>query len=97
MINRILGLNEKNAAFASLDGYFHDSDSKGRLAEYKRVLKKAINTELTDRQRKCIEEHILFEKPIKDIADELGISTTTVYKHIRLGLKKLRRIAVIFL
>lgn len=97
MTNKILGLNEKNAAFASIDGYFHESGSNEKLTEYKRVLKKAIRTELTAKQRKCIEEHLLFGRPAKDIADELGIATSTVYKHIRLGLKKLRRIAVIFL
>lgn len=61
--------------------------------QMKKILSKAIFSELTDKQRFCIVEHYLNEKKEKDIALELGVNISTVSRHINAGCKKLRNIA----
>lgn len=59
----------------------------------KKILSKAIMTELTDKQRVCIVEHYINDRKEKDIALELGVNISTVSRHIKAGRNKLRNIA----
>lgn len=62
-------------------------------AKMKKILLKAISSELTDLQKLCITEHYLNEKTGKEIAKELGVNASTVSRHINAARKKLRNIA----
>lgn len=59
----------------------------------KKILFKAIDTELTAKQKKCMIDYYLMNKKEKDIAAELGVNPSTVSRHITLAKKKLRHIA----
>ncbi len=61
------------------------------------LLKKVIREELTDRQKACVEMLYYEQKTIDEIAQELGIRPTTVYKHLRLARKTLRHCAEYFI
>lgn len=59
----------------------------------KEILSKAINSELTEKQRICLVEHYINGKKQKEIAEEYGLNSSTVSRHISYALKKLRNIA----
>lgn len=81
--NRILFTNH-------LSNGFTNAESRNQM---KKILSKAIYSELTEKQRICIVEHYLYRKKEKDIALELGVNISTVSRHINAGKKKLRNIA----
>ena len=76
-------------AFSQLVGG-GNSDSRDRM---KKILHKAIQNELTERQRTCIMKYYYQEMKIKDIAAELGLNNSTISRHISSGTRKLRKIA----
>lgn len=59
----------------------------------KRILSRAIRHELTDRQRQCLTMYYLDGIRMKDIAGTLGLSASTVTRHIAAATRKLRKIA----
>lgn len=59
----------------------------------KKILHKAIQNELTERQRTCIMKYYYQEMKIKDIAAELGLNNSTISRHISSATRKLRKIA----
>ncbi len=69
-----------------------EDNSKDRK-QMLRILKKAMASELTDRQRLCLEEYFLRGRKMKDIAKSLNLSPSTVTRHIRRATEKLRHIA----
>ncbi len=58
-----------------------------------RVLCRSIKGELTELQRFCLTEYYISGKMQKDIAAELGVSPSTVNRHINRAVKKLKAIA----
>lgn len=81
--NKILFMNHLS------DGS-NNSESRKNM---KKILSKAIFTELTDKQRVCIVEHYINDRKEKDIALELGVNISTVSRHITAARKKLKNIA----
>ena len=53
--------------------------------------RKAIETELTPRQRQLIYMYYLEQKRMQDIADELGLHISSVSRTIKRGKKRLER------
>jgi len=49
----------------------------------KKLIAISIDTELTDRQKDCLTMRVYQGLSAEDIAAELGIRPTTVYKHIK--------------
>ncbi len=92
---RYIGENEEKemSLFAFLNSREDGVNDKQR-DRMKRLLKLAIENELTDRQRECI--NMKFYKGMKasDIANELNIKPATVYKHIRKGIAAMKHCAV---
>ena len=58
----------------------------------KTLMLRRIRHELTDRQRDCISMKYIDGLRAEVIANRLGLSTATVYKHIRKGIERLRRL-----
>ena len=58
-----------------------------------KILYRAMQLELTDRQRDCITMYFLKGMKMKDIATDLCLSKSTVSRHIKVATRKLRRIA----
>ena len=66
------------------------AQSKERLL---RVLRRSMDGGLTYLQRFCVEEHFINNRRQCQIAKELGVAPSTVNRHIRRALEKLRIIA----
>lgn len=94
MRTNVVHFNGKNTYKILFGNYSsEDSSNKNSREQMKKILSQAIGTELTDKQRKCITDYYLLRKKEKDIAKELGISPSTVSRHISTARKKLRHIA----
>ncbi len=90
----IFHFNESNADKIIFGRYnpFGSTNENSR-EKMKKILARAIESELTEKQRKCITDYYLLRRKEKEIAAELGISPSTVSRHITLARKKLRHIA----
>lgn len=86
-------LDDKNELLISYYLSNHGSDNRPELARMKRILSRAIRHELTDRQRQCLTMYYLDGIRMKDIAGTLGLSASTVTRHIAAATRKLRKIA----
>lgn len=73
---------------------FEDKDYYDKLDKF---VHRAIDNGLTSRQRECIVKYYFKNVPVKTIADELDIKTSTVYKHINKGKKTIKELAVYFI
>ncbi|MGN0452861.1 MAG: RNA polymerase sigma factor [Ruminococcus sp.] len=59
----------------------------------KKILYQALESELTDKQRVCIEEYYLNGKKMREIAEAHSLNPSTVTRHIKRATEKLRHIA----
>lgn len=59
------------------------------IDEMKRLLGSAMDKTLTERQRKCLSMYYFDELRMEEIAKRLGISKSTVSRHITAAKKKL--------
>ena len=64
-------------------------DEPGELLSKK--LAEAIRLELTPRQRQMVELYYLRQKPMTEIAGELGVNVSTVSRTIARGRRRLQR------
>ena len=70
--------------------YFGGESNRQQLESMKNALKKAMKTELTDRQRYIITEYYFNKRTMTDIANELGITKSTVSRHISRSRERLK-------
>ncbi len=91
MKHKILSLTDRIEGYASLKNYYEENDNISRLNEYKNMIRKIISNELTERQRDCITLRFHKNKNVKEISNILCIKEATVYKHIRNGIKKIKK------
>lgn len=77
-----------------------DSDGLDVSKLYKKVLVRLImllvDEVLTEIQKQCFTKRTYENKSISEIAEEMGIKETTVYKHIKLARNKLKKYCDIF-
>lgn len=69
--------------------YQGDSNQK-QLERMRSALNKAIKTELTDRQRYILTEYYFNGRTMTDIAKEMGITKSTVSRHISRSKERLK-------
>lgn len=68
------------------------NDSNRRQLELMRdALKKAIRRELTERQQYILTEYYFKERSMTDIAKELGVTKSTVSRHISRSKERLKQ------
>lgn len=89
-------LDDKSTELVSYYLSEHGSDNRSELVRMKRILRRAIRYELTDRQRDCLTMYYLEGMKMKDIARTLCLSPSTVSRHIATATHKLRRIAAYY-
>ena len=65
-----------------------NSDIRNRM---KKLIAIGIDTELTGRQKDCLTMRVYRNMSVEDIAAELGIRPTTVYKHIKKAKEALKK------
>ena len=73
---------------------YGEQDVLSRKDRMKKIVSLAIENELTERQKQCISMRYLKTMPVCDIANKLEISSATVYKHIRKGIKAIKHCSV---
>ena len=86
----MLSLAAKNLSFTNeLMTYYSYVSSQGGGGNssirdrMKKLIAVVIDMELTDRQKDCLTMRVYQGISVEDIAAELGIRPTTVYKHIK--------------
>lgn len=93
MRTEIIHFNDKRTDVISYFLWLHGDDNQSERARMKKILARAIQHELTDRQRDCIIMKYLKEMKNDDIAKKLGLSKSTVSRHISAGKRRLKKIA----
>ncbi len=73
--------------------YLKGDDNNSKRSHLRKVLMKAIDTELTEKQRECVIEYYLNNRQMKDIARDMRVNPSTVTRHIKRAEEKLRHIA----
>ncbi len=86
-----LSLTEALEEHAAFDSFVQkDKDTDIRRRRMSRFIKRALDTELTERRRQCITAYYIEGRRVDEIARELGIRPTTVYKHIKEARSRLK-------
>lgn len=78
-----LPITEKGIDYISLNRYNSRGTNKGDINKMKHLLKKAINRELTNKQRQCLMMYYFEGKKMTEIAKELNLNKSTVTRHIQ--------------
>ena len=86
-------LDDENSDLIAYSLYLHGSDNRPERERMKRILSRAIKHELTDRQRDCVTMYYLEGMKMKDIAQAMHLSRSTVTRHIQSATRKLRKVA----
>ncbi len=86
-------MSDENSDYIAFQLYNRGSTNRPERERMKKILTRAIRHGLTDRQRYCITRYYLEGTQMKDIAKELGLSKSTVSRHIKAATLKLRKVA----
>lgn len=73
-----------------------NSTNNAHIEKMKKHICKAVNNELTEKQRYCITEYYINSRKMVDISKELGISPCVVSRHISRGVAKLKKTLTYF-
>ena len=88
MQERKLNMFAKQEEYMALRQYIKRvSDASGGAVG---ALRRAINSELTKRQRQLIGMYYIEQMPMQDIADELGLHISSVSRTIKRGRERLK-------
>lgn len=93
MRHRKISLSNKAQQKIPYYDFDYSESNENEIAKMKKILKNAIVTGLTERQRYCICQYYIEEVPMKEIAHTLGVNPSTVTRHIKNAKKNLKRIA----
>ena len=84
-----MDVSSREVEYQALRSFLKTLDkSEGYLAE---SLAEAIKEELTERQRTMVKMYYINQMRMTDIAEELGVSISTVSRTIQRGRNRLRR------
>ena len=86
-------MSDDYADFLAYSLYNQGSDNRPERERMRKILMRAIRHELTDRQRDCILLFYIDGMKMRDIASRLGLSASTVSRHISAATRKLRKVA----
>ena len=94
MSNRMIHINDKNADIIAFNrSLISDSNNSKDLTKMKKIISRAFNEELTEKQKACIIGYYVDRKRMKTIAEEMGVVPSTVTRHIKNAKRRLRHIA----
>ena len=66
-----------------------DSSNTNQIEKIRTILTEAVDTLLTEKQKRCIKMHFFQEMPMNKIAAELGVNPSTVTRNIQAAKKRL--------
>lgn len=81
--------NEREVEYQALRSFVKAMDNADGVITKKMAI--AINEELTDRQREMVNMYYIQQMTMAQIADELGVSVSTVSRTLQRGRNRLRR------
>lgn len=87
--------NTRSSEFiGDLSAYIRENagDNNETIARVRRNLAIAINEELTDRQREFVNMYYFEGKTVCEIADELGVNSSTVSRVLSYARKNLKKV-----
>ena len=89
-----LWLSDQLSDFAAYSSYAATREEKSmRIRRMEKILHTAVCSELTDRQKQCIELYYFQKLPVCEIASRLSVRPTTVYKHLNVARSILKKCA----
>ncbi len=86
-------ITQENTNLVSYSLYQSAGSNKTDLDKKRQLLRIALQTELTDRQRECLEMYYYKNLKMVEIASLLSLSPSTVTRHLKAAHKKLKNIA----
>lgn len=93
MQHSLFGITEKNAHRIAYEVYSSCGTNENKLNQMKHVLYVALNSELTSRQRECLELYYYKDMKMCEIASFLSVAPSTVTRHIKAAERKLKNLA----
>ena len=88
-----ISITQENSNLVSYSVYQSAGTNKTDLAKMRQLLSIALKTELTGRQRECLEMYYYKNLKMVEIASLLSVSPSTVTRHIKAAHKKLKNVA----
>lgn len=92
---KIVHMNEELLSL-SADKFDSKRDNSEKIRLMKKYILAVIENELNERQKRCLELRFYKNYSAKEIARELGIDVSVVYKHIKKGLLRIKKSSVYF-
>ena len=91
MRTQVIHITDENEKYISFELYNRGDTNQNTIYRAKKLCRLMMDVELTTRQRECITMRFVDLMSIEAISSLIGVHPTTVYFHIRQGLKKLRK------
>ncbi|MBQ2971724.1 MAG: sigma-70 family RNA polymerase sigma factor [Ruminococcus sp.] len=88
-----INITQENSNLVSYSVYQSAGTNKTDLMKMRQLLNIALKTELTDRQRECLEMYYYKNLKMVEIASLLSVSPSTVTRHIKAAQRKLKNLA----
>lgn len=88
-----INFDDTNVDKLSYSAFCGHGTNKQDIQKRKQIMYEALVHELTDRQRECVILYYIDNMKMKDIADKLEITPSTVTRHIKSGIKRLQNLA----
>jgi RNA polymerase sigma factor (sigma-70 family) len=75
-----------------LDFSRYETDDNGERERMLRTLRRAMEGELTERQRECVRLRYFDGKSVNEVADALGVTPPTASKHLKKARARLGKV-----
>lgn len=83
--------NDKLEQFSWRNLLYSNDAVDTRVQRMKKIVRVAVENELTQKQHQCITMRYIEDLPVKEIAVRMGIKPTTVYKHLKKAIAVLKK------
>ena len=93
MRHSLQSITERSRNIIEFQNFSSYGTNESEIVKMKHILKQAVTNELTTRQRECVEMYFYDGMKMKEIAILLCLSPSTVTRHIKAGVKKLKNVA----
>lgn len=70
----------------------NESEDNGERERMMRTLRRAMEGELTERQRECVQLRYFDGKSINEVADAIGVTPPTASKHLKKARARLGKV-----